>query len=101
MAQNPASPPFASPSGQPKGQEPTSSGAHNFVKDPTSGSGAGGGQKDIMKSRPQSEARSENEPNPQEIPKGGKILKADPSPLQRNDFDAVGPQPKAPFKGMK
>jgi hypothetical protein len=99
---NPASPPFASPSGQPTNQGATSKGAHDFLEDPNSDSGKGGGRDFIKESRPQSEAKPEVTPNPQEIPAGGKILKADPSPLQKSDFNASsGPQPKPPFKGMR
>jgi hypothetical protein len=100
---NPASPPFASPSGQPRNQGATSKGAHDFLEEPTSDESKGGGRDFTKESRPQSEAKPEVVPNPQEIPKGmgGKILKADPSSLQTSEFSAKGPQPKPPFKGMK
>ena len=99
---NSASPPFASPQGQPTNQGTTSKGAHNFLTEPTSGEAKGGGRDFVKESRPQSEAKPEVVPNPQEIPAGGKILKADPSPLQKGDnFHATGPQPKPPFKGMR
>lgn len=57
------------------------SGAHDFVTDPGSNAPAPKGRDFTKENRPQSEARPEVVPNPQEIPAGGKILKADPGPV--------------------
>lgn len=57
------------------------SGAHDFIKDPSTTQGASGGRDFTKESRSQSEASPEVTPNPQEIPAGGKILFADPGPV--------------------
>lgn len=53
--------------------------------------------------RPQSEARKENAPNPQEIPAGGAVLKADPTPASRANSAQGGVMgvSKTPFKSLK
>lgn len=78
-----ANPPFATQDGKAQGQGTGSSGAHNFLKDPKSHASASGGRDFTKESRPQSEANAEVVPNPQEIPAGGKILKADPGPVSQ------------------
>ena len=76
-------PPFATSSGKPAGQGSTAGGAHNFLTDPKGGGPASGGRDFTKESRPQSEARPEVMPNEQEIPAGGKVLKADHGPVSR------------------
>jgi hypothetical protein len=77
---SPAAPPFATSQGKPANQGSGATGAHNFLTDPK-GSGPATGARDFTKeSRPQSEAKEEVTPNSQEIPTGGKTLKADPTP---------------------
>ncbi len=75
MGQN--SPPFASSNGQPVNPSGGASGAHDFVTDPKSHSPATGVRDFTKESRPQKMGACE--PNPQEVPAGGRILKADPS----------------------
>ncbi len=76
-----------------------SGGGHDFTTDPKS-SGAGGGGRDFTKeSRPQTEAKVEVIPNAQEIPAGGKVLRADPGPVSRAfSGTAAGVSPPKPFK---
>lgn len=67
------------------------------------GSGAGrnnGGGRDFTKeSRPQSEAKAEVVPNSNEIPTGGKDLKADAMPVSAKVAGtADGPNERRPFK---
>ena len=94
-----ANPPFATSNGATANQGAGSSGAHDFVRDPNS-SVRGSGARDFTKeNRPQSEARPEVVPNPQEIPAGGKDLKADPGPVSATvSGTAEGPQPRSPMK---
>jgi hypothetical protein len=80
---NPAQPPYGN------GQGATSSagasrGGHDFIRDPKSAAPAVGGRDFTKESRPQSEARREVVPNPQEIPAGGTILKADPGSVGKS-----------------
>jgi hypothetical protein len=96
-----AAPPFATKDGLPQAQG-TGGGGHDFVKEPTSpGSGTAGGFDPTKMSRPQSEAKPEVVPNPQEIPSGngGRILQADPGPVSATvSGTASGPQPRSPMK---
>jgi hypothetical protein len=58
----------------------------------------------IAKDRPQSEAKAEVVPNPQEIPSGngGKILLADPGPVSKDVAGtASGVNTQTPFKGLR
>jgi hypothetical protein len=80
---NGQTPPFASSDGKPTNQGTGASGAHDFLTDPKGSGPAAGGRDFTKENRPQSEAKPEVVPNPQEIPTGGKILKADPGPLSR------------------
>lgn len=74
-------------------------GGHDFLQDPKSASPSTGGRDFTTESRPQSEAKKEVEPNPQEIPTGGKDLKADPGPVSAKvSGTACGPACKPPFK---
>ena len=78
------------------------SGGHDFLTDPKSGAPATGGHDFTQDSRPQSEAKPEVVPNPQEIPAGGKQMKLDPGPVSKVvSGTAVGPTERAPFKGMR
>jgi hypothetical protein len=101
---NASSPPFATKDGKPAGQGSTASGGHNFLKDPNGGGPASGGRNFNKESRPQSMAKKEVIPNPQEIPSGmgGKDLKADPSgPAAQSPSGGVQGVSKMPMKGMK
>jgi hypothetical protein len=74
-------------------------GGHDFLTDPKGSSEAAGGGRDFTKeSRPQSEAKPEVVPNPQEIPKGGKILFADPGPVSAKVSGTAQHVEKKPFK---
>lgn len=74
------------------------SGGHDFTQDPKSGASNTGGHDFTQDSRPQSEARTEVEPNPQEIPSGGKITNLQPGVASK----AVSTtEAKVPFKGMR
>ena len=72
-----------SPFGNGKGAtmaEGAASGGNNFLTN-LNGNGQTSGGRDFTKeSRPQSEAKKEVAPNPQEIPAGGTLPYADPSP---------------------
>jgi hypothetical protein len=98
-----ANPPF-SDDGKAANQGATASGAHNFLEDPK-GSGNPGGVRNFAKwNRPQSEAKPEVQPNPQEIPAGhgGRLLRADPSgPSAMTPSGGVQGVSKMPMKGMK
>lgn len=94
-----ANPPFATKDGQPANQGQSASGAHDFVRDPKGSAASTGGRDFTRESRPQSEARPEVAGNPQEIPAGGAILKADPGPVSVSvSGTAAGPQPASPMK---
>jgi hypothetical protein len=97
---NGASPPFATKDGKPANQGSGGSGAHDFIRDPlTSAPHTGGGFDVTKQNRPQTEARPEVVPNPQEIPAGGKDMKADPGPVSATvSGTAEGPQPRSPMK---
>jgi hypothetical protein len=115
MPNNNASPPFATSDGKPKSTGSSGgSGGRDFTQEnrPQSGAETGGaakqggsGGRDFTKeSRPQSEAKPEVVANPQEIPKGGKILLADPGPVSAKvagTATQTGPSAKLPIKGMK
>lgn len=74
-------------------------GGHDFTKEPESHAPSSGGRDFTKESRPQSMARAEVVPNPQEIPAGGKVLKADPGPVSKTVAgSAPGPQPPKPFR---
>jgi hypothetical protein len=97
-----AAPPFATADGKPVNPSGGSSGAHDFLVDPKSSAAPGGGRDFTKENRPQTEAKPEVVPNPQEIPMGGKILKADPGPVSKKvSGTAPGPQPPSPMKNMK
>jgi hypothetical protein len=101
---SPASPPFATSDGKPAGQGAGSSGAHDFLTEPGAHGDKSGGRNFNTESRPQSEAKKEVEPNPQEIPSGmgGQILRADPSgPAAQAPSGGVQGVTKVPFKSMK
>lgn len=107
MASN-ANPPFATKGGTPIQPSGGASGAHDFVKDPNgSGSQTGPGFDVTKQNRPQSEADGKGAaglPNTQEIPAGGKILKADPPGrvTQTMAGGRAGATPTAgPFKNLK
>jgi hypothetical protein len=92
-------PPFATSNGQPAATGGGASGAHDFIKNPLGNAPRTGGRDFTKESRPQSEARREVFGNPQEIPVGGEILKADPGPVSAVvSGDAPGPQPAAPYR---
>lgn len=95
-----ANPPFATKAGRPANQGAGSTGAHDFIKDPTSKTGPGPGY--LLKDRPQSEAKAEVVPNPESIPAGGKVLKIDKVPSGSGSAQG-GTQgvAKVPFKGLK
>lgn len=114
MANDKAAPPFATSSGQPKMPAASSAGGRDFTKEnrPQSGGETGGaaknsnnsGGRDFTKeSRPQSDAKPEVVCNPQEIPKGGVHLFADPGPVSSKISSAehTGPSSKLPVKGLK
>src|ERR1700722_14911564 len=83
MAQSKASTPFSTVDGKPQGQGTTGSGGHDFLTDPK-GTPTGGGGRDFTKeNRTQAGMKDGNPPNPNEIPEGGKILKADPGPVSK------------------
>ena len=100
MADSKAAPPFATPDGKPV--SPSSNvkgGGHNFLTDPKGNPSAAGGGRDFTKeSRPQSEAKPEVTPNPQEIPAGGKVLLADPGPVSANVAGTAQHVERKPFK---
>lgn len=77
---NPAQPPFGNGKGATQSGS-SSSGGHNFLTEPSTKSTMSGGRDFTKESRPQSMAKQEVVPNPQEIPAGGVILKADPGPV--------------------
>lgn len=88
--------PFGDGKGKPTDH---ASGGHDFVKDVKGGGETGTGCDFTKESRPQSMAKAEVVPNPQEIPAGGKDLKADPGPVsQKVAGTASGPQPRKPFR---
>lgn len=107
---NKAEPPFSSGGKSTMG---TSKGGRDFVGEsrPSGAAESGGktfndnnsGGRDFVKeSRPQSDAKEEVKPNPQEIPKGGQILKADPQPVSAKvSGTATAIANKTPFKGLK
>ncbi len=97
-----AATPFSSRDGKPTNQGSGATGAHDFLTDPKGGGPASGGRDFTKESRPQSEAKPEVVPNPQEIPAGGKILKADPGPVSKTVAGtAAGVTGRNPFKGLK
>lgn len=74
------------------------SGGHNFLTDNSSPPG-GQGRDFTKESRPQSEAKDENQPNSAEIPAGGKLMKADPGPVSSKIAgDAKGIAPAKPYR---
>ncbi len=77
---SPAAPPFATSQGKPANQGSGATGAHDFLEDPKGSGPATGGRDFTKESRPQTEAKREVVPNQQEVPRGGTILKADPTP---------------------
>lgn len=98
-----ANPPFATKNGAPQQQGSTSDGGHDFIADNTNVSGQGPGYP--VHDRPQSEAKKEVEPNPQEIPEGGPVLKADPKPVSNTigggSTGGVQGVSQTPFKGLR
>lgn len=107
---NKANPPFSNGG---KTVMAGSSGGRDFTKEsrPQTGAESGGktfnsnstGGRDFTKeSRPQSTAKKEVEPNPQEIPAGGAVLKADPGPVSKKVSGTVtGVDGTKPFKSLK
>lgn len=85
--------------GETQGDKPT-----DFATNANTSQNKGGGGFDVTKqNRPQSEAKQEVKPNPQEIPAGGAVLKADPKPVGQTisgDAKPIGSVPR-PFKGLK
>lgn len=81
------------------------SGAHNFATDPKGTRQGGDTPRDLLKAfqRPQSEAKPEVVPATEEIPAGGKLLKADPVSGQEKAIASAstGPTGKMPFKNLK
>lgn len=77
-----AAPPFATRDGQPTVKS-TGAGAH------------------VAESRPQSEARPEVVPSTGEMPKGGKILFADPTGQSGQSGTVHGVAGETPFKNLK
>ena len=99
MADSKAAPPFATSDGKPVSPSGnTASGGHDFNREPQTGSAAGGGRDFTKESRPQSEAKQEVVPNPQEIPTGGKVLLADPGPVSAKVAGTAQHVEKKPFK---
>jgi len=104
---SPASPPFSTPDGKPAAASGGSDGAHDFIKDPNSSGVRAGGRDFVKESRKQSEAdpRGPGNPNTQEIPTGGKNLKADPGPVSKTVSGPAGGGvkgvPQTPFKGLR
>jgi len=94
---NPAEPPFSIGGATMAGDY---SGAHNFLTDPASNAPKTGGRDFTKEKRPQSEAKPEVVPNPQEIPAGGVILKADPGPVSAKVTGTATPPgaTRSPFK---
>jgi len=93
-----AAPPFATSDGKPVTPSGNEGGAHDFLTDPKGGSCQGGARDFTTESRPQSEAKQEVVPNPQEIPAGGKILLADPGPVSAKVSGTAQHVEKKPFK---
>jgi hypothetical protein len=91
----------------------STSGGRDFTKEnrPSAGAESGansfndnnsGGRDFTKENRPQTDAKKEVEPNQQEIPAGGPILKADPQPVSKKvSGTAPGPQEPKPFKSLK
>jgi hypothetical protein len=93
-----AAPPFATKDGKPVSTGGNEGGARDFTRETNGGSGAGGGRDFSKESRPQSEAKAEVIPNSQEIPKGGKILLADPGPVSAKVSGTAQHAEKKPFR---
>lgn len=93
--QNSSQPPLGNGKGSTDGGG-TYTGSHNFLTDPKGSGPATGGRDFSKENRPQTQAKPEVQPNTQEIPKGGKILYADPGAVS----DKVGGscEQKKPFK---
>lgn len=104
MADKSASPPFATSDGKPVNPPGGGGGGHDFTTDPKSHSPATGGRDFTKESRPQPPVKDSQDTTicPESVVAGGRILKADPSPLSKKiSGTAEGPGQRTPFKGLK
>jgi hypothetical protein len=99
-----AATPFSTRDGKPTGQGQGASGGHDFLTDPK-GSGSGSGRDFTKENRPQTGMKDGNPPNPDQMPAGGKILKADPGAVSKtakgNGMVTGSPSERKSYKGMK
>lgn len=97
---NGASPPFATKDGKPTNQG-TTGGGNDFLTNPT-GTGDKSGGKDFLADGNRKQPAFKEPANPDSIPAGGKILKADPGPVSKKvSGTATAIANKTPFKLSK
>jgi hypothetical protein len=100
-----AATPFSTRDGKPTGQGTGASGGHDFLTNPKGTSTGSGGRDFTKENRPQTGMKDGNPPNPDQMPAGGKILKADPGPVSKtakgNGMVTGSPDERKPFKSMK